>query len=198
MSSACRGPSAWSKRSRARSPFAFTRSSAPTFVSVIPETRRARCESQRGSPKVLPAKRVVSAVGVRPGPTGARFTVEGDVVTIILDGGSLTVEKLVRIAREGENDDGVEARPVARRLAGAAVDHELVRCFRDFGVEVVHEHAQGGFLLPALASDRGSTGSADYPCAGQSAATLCLSMCRHRFSFASSRAAAGDHSVGAP
>ena len=49
--------------------------------------------------------------------------------------------------------DGVEGLPVARRLAGAAVDDEVVGALGDLGVEVVHEHAQGGFLLPALAAD---------------------------------------------
>ena len=51
-------------------------------------------------------------------------------------------------------DDGVEARPVARGLAGAAVDDEIVGALGDLGIEVVHEHAQGGFLVPALAGDQ--------------------------------------------
>src|SRR5438477_4117346 len=41
--------------------------------------------------------------------------------------------------------------PGARRPAGAAVDDEAVGILGHVGVEVVHEHAQGGFLNPALA-----------------------------------------------
>ena len=48
-------------------------------------------------------------------------------------------------------DDGVEAVPVARGFAGAAVDDEVVGALGDFGIEVVHQHAQGGFLMPAFA-----------------------------------------------
>src|ERR1051326_6863160 len=50
-------------------------------------------------------------------------------------------------------DDGVEALPVARRFADAAVDDELLRPLRDFGVEIVHQHAQRGLLLPSLAGE---------------------------------------------
>ena len=46
--------------------------------------------------------------------------------------------------------DGVEALPVARGLADAAVDDEVLRALGHLGVEVVHQHAQGRFLLPAL------------------------------------------------
>ena len=57
-------------------------------------------------------------------------------------------------------DDGVEARPVARRLAGAAVDDELVGMLGDIGVEVVLQHAQGGLGLPVLGGERGADGGA--------------------------------------
>ena len=50
--------------------------------------------------------------------------------------------------------DGVEAFPVARRLADATVDHEVLRPLGDLGVEVVHEHAQGRLLLPGAAGER--------------------------------------------
>ena len=52
--------------------------------------------------------------------------------------------------------DDVEGLPAARRLAGAAVDDEIVRPLGDVGIEVVHQHAQRGFLLPALAAQRGA------------------------------------------
>ena len=48
--------------------------------------------------------------------------------------------------------DGVEGLPVARRLAGAAVDDQVLGTFGDLGVEVVHQHAHRGLLLPALAA----------------------------------------------
>ncbi len=51
---------------------------------------------------------------------------------------------------------GVEGTPVAGRLAGAAVDHQLGRVLGDLGVEVVHQHPQGGFLLPALRAQPGA------------------------------------------
>ena len=58
-------------------------------------------------------------------------------------------------------DDGVEALPVARRLADAAVDDELLRPLRDLGIEVVHQHPQRGFLLPSAAGELGAARRAD-------------------------------------
>ena len=46
---------------------------------------------------------------------------------------------------------GVEAIPVARRLADAAVDHQLIGVFAVGRVQVVAQHPQGRFLEPALA-----------------------------------------------
>ena len=62
-------------------------------------------------------------------------------------------KRLVVAQTPQRRGDRVERLPAARRLAGAAVDDELVGSFRDLGVEVVVEHAQGGLLLPALAAD---------------------------------------------
>ena len=42
----------------------------------------------------------------------------------------------------------------ARRLPGAAVDDQVVGPLGDLGIEVVHQHAQRGFLRPALARER--------------------------------------------
>ena len=50
-------------------------------------------------------------------------------------------------------DDGVKALPVARGLADAAVDDEVRGALGDFGVEIVHQAAQGSFLLPAFAAE---------------------------------------------
>ena len=44
--------------------------------------------------------------------------------------------------------DGVEAGPVAGRLARAPVNHQLLRALGDLGIEVVHEHPQSRFLRP--------------------------------------------------
>ena len=60
-------------------------------------------------------------------------------------------------------DDGVERLPGARRLAGAAVDDEVVGIFGDLGIEVVHQHAQGRFLDPALAGAFGAARGVERP-----------------------------------
>ena len=46
-------------------------------------------------------------------------------------------QRLVVLERAERRDDRVEAAPVARRLAGAAVDDEIVGPFRDVGVEEI-------------------------------------------------------------
>ncbi len=58
-------------------------------------------------------------------------------------------------------DDGVEAGPIAGGAAGAAIDDEVIGALGNIGIEVVVEHAQGGFLMPALAGDGGTAGCAD-------------------------------------
>ena len=54
-------------------------------------------------------------------------------------------------------DDRVEALPVARGAADAAVDDELLRILGDLGIEIVLDHPQRGFGEPAL---RGALGAA--------------------------------------
>ena len=51
--------------------------------------------------------------------------------------------------------------PVARGLAGAAVDDEILGVLGDVRIEVVHQHPQRGLLHPALAGQGRTTGSAD-------------------------------------
>jgi hypothetical protein len=58
-------------------------------------------------------------------------------------------------------DDGVVAVPVARRLARPAVDDELLGLLGHLGIEVVHEHPEGGLLVPALAGELGAARGAD-------------------------------------
>jgi hypothetical protein len=45
-------------------------------------------------------------------------------------------------------EDRLEAVPVARRLADAAVDDERVRVLGDLGIEVVLDHPERGLDLP--------------------------------------------------
>jgi hypothetical protein len=47
----------------------------------------------------------------------------------------------------------VIAIPVSRGFAGAAIDHEIARALADFFVEIIHQHAHGGFLLPTFAGE---------------------------------------------
>jgi hypothetical protein len=58
------------------------------------------------------------------------------------------------LERFQRRDDGVERSPVARSLPRTSVDDEIVGPFGDVGIEIVHEHAERGFLRPAFAADR--------------------------------------------
>jgi len=60
-------------------------------------------------------------------------------------------ERFVIFERAQGSDDGVETFPIARGFSGAAIDDEIVGALGNIGIEIVHEHAQGGFLLPAFA-----------------------------------------------
>ncbi len=62
-------------------------------------------------------------------------------------------QRLVVLERLQRVDDGVVAIPIARGAAGAAVDHEVLRALADVRVEIVHQHAHGGFLTPAFAGE---------------------------------------------
>ena len=69
--------------------------------------------------------------------------------------GLVVVEPLERF------DDLVEALPVARRAADAAVDDEALRVLGDLVVEIVHQHPHRGFGRPALGDDLASAAGAD-------------------------------------
>ena len=75
-------------------------------------------------------------------------------------------ERLVVLEPVQGRDDGVEGGPAARRAARAAVDDEVVRTFGDVGIEVVHQHAERGFLRPSLAGDRRASRRADMAAEG--------------------------------
>ena len=71
---------------------------------------------------------------------------------------------LLEVLQAGD-DRGVGV-PAAGGAAGAAVDDELLGVLGHLGVEVVHEHAHGGLLRPALAGEVRAPGSADRLVAG--------------------------------
>ena len=58
-------------------------------------------------------------------------------------------------------DNLVEAGPVAGGLAGAAVDDEFFGFLGDLRAQVVHQHTEGGLLMPALAVQRGAARGAN-------------------------------------
>jgi hypothetical protein len=59
-------------------------------------------------------------------------------------------QRFVCIERAQRLDDAIETFPVARGAADAAVHDQLVGILRDFGIEIVHQHAQRRFGQPAL------------------------------------------------
>ena len=63
-------------------------------------------------------------------------------------------KRLVVFERAKRRDDGVKTLPVARRFAAPAVNDQIFRLFGDLGIEVVHQHPQRRFLLPAFAGKR--------------------------------------------
>ena len=66
-------------------------------------------------------------------------------------------QRFVVIERLQGPHDGVKRRPVARRAPPPAVDDQLVGILRHFGIEIIVQHAQGRFLVPALAAHGAST-----------------------------------------
>ena len=64
---------------------------------------------------------------------------------------ALDQQRLVVLQPAQRGDDALVALPVARRLAAAAVDDQVLGALGHLGVEVVHQHPQGGLLVPALA-----------------------------------------------
>ena len=75
-------------------------------------------------------------------------------------------ERFVMLEAMEGVDDGVEGGPAAGGTAGPTVDDEVVRAFGDVGVEVVHQHAERGFLRPSLAGDRRASRRADMAAEG--------------------------------
>jgi hypothetical protein len=57
--------------------------------------------------------------------------------------------------------DGMERRPIARRLADAARDDEIFGSLGDGWVEAIHQQTEAGFLLPAFAGQGNAAWRAD-------------------------------------
>src|SRR4030095_11195169 len=73
----------------------------------------------------------------------------------------LDKERLVIFELAQRTDEAIEAFPISRRSAGAATDNQAVRCFRHFRIKVVHQHAHGCLLVPALTTALGATRGAN-------------------------------------
>jgi hypothetical protein len=58
-------------------------------------------------------------------------------------------------------DRAIEGGPVAHRFARAAVDDEILGSLGDIGIQVVHQHAHRGLLLPTAAGELRSARCAD-------------------------------------
>src|SRR5205807_10324990 len=58
-------------------------------------------------------------------------------------------------------DDGIECFPIARRSSSSAINDQSIGRLRDLRIEVVHQHAQGSFLMPAFAAAFCATRGAD-------------------------------------
>jgi hypothetical protein len=73
----------------------------------------------------------------------------------------LDQQGLVALQPAQAGDDRVIALPIARGAADTAIDDQLLGLFGDFGIEIVHQHAQRGFGEPALRAQLGAAGGAD-------------------------------------
>ena len=74
--------------------------------------------------------------------------------------GSEFADRFARLNEQGlvvfqlaqRTDNGIETFPISSGPSGAAVNDQSIRSFRDFRIEIVHQHPHGGFLVPALAT----------------------------------------------
>ena len=73
----------------------------------------------------------------------------------------LDEQRLVVLERSQRRDDRVEAFPVARGAADAAIDDQLLRVLGDLRIEIVHQHPQRRFGQPALRGKRRAVRGAD-------------------------------------
>ena len=73
----------------------------------------------------------------------------------------LDQQRLVGFELAQRRHDAVEALPVARGTADAAIDHQLAGLLGDIGIEIVHQHAQRRLGQPALGREVGAARGAD-------------------------------------
>ena len=64
----------------------------------------------------------------------------------------LNEKRFVNFELFERSNDLIIALPVSSGFANAAVDDQILRSFRDIGIEIVHQHSKWRFGLPALAS----------------------------------------------
>jgi len=69
----------------------------------------------------------------------------------------LDEQRLVMLERRERAHDGIECGPITGRLSRSTVDDEVVGPLGHLRVEIVHQHAQGGLLRPALAGEGGAS-----------------------------------------
>jgi len=67
-------------------------------------------------------------------------------------------QRLVVIEVPEALDEGPETFPVPGRFSRSAVDDELLGLLGNLGIEVVHQHAEGGFLGPSFGLELGAPG----------------------------------------
>jgi hypothetical protein len=69
-------------------------------------------------------------------------------------------DRLARLNEQGlvvfkpaqRTDNGIKTLPISGGPPGAAVNDQSIRSFRDFRIEIVHQHSHGGFLVPPFAT----------------------------------------------
>src|SRR5438067_3575270 len=74
--------------------------------------------------------------------------------------GAEFADRLARLNEQGlvvfkpaqRTDNGIETFPTSGGPSGTAVNDQPLRRFRDLRIEIVHQHAQGRFLMPAFAT----------------------------------------------
>ena len=101
--------------------------------------------------EILPGRPVRHEVGV--GDQHARCVDMGAEHANRLAG--LHQKRFVALEPLQGRGDTVEAVPVSRGAADAAIDHQFVGSLRHVRVEVVHQHPQRGFGEPAFCGQRG-------------------------------------------
>ena len=70
-------------------------------------------------------------------------------------------QRFIRFQITQTSTDAVKILPCAGRTADAAVDHQFMRVFGHIGVQVVHQHPQGGFGQPRFGRKLSAGGGED-------------------------------------